>query len=179
MGLVNTIVPWFSVVDNAVLYGVATSGSANRTTGDKFSVTRALTMIGVRFYWKTAGASRTVRCTLWESSTAIRTVDLTVNATAVYTGTFLSSLVLSPYQGYAATIWDISGTNYTFIDATASGPNGPAPVVGQTMINGYCIGRGFQRFSTGNVVPNNDSPSEIFPVEPILSAYNLVDGALA
>lgn len=179
MGLVNTTIPWFSIIDDLLFFGAtaASTGTQNVTVGCRFSVTRGLTFKSARFYWKSVGSSKTIRCKLWTGGSALQTVDVTVNASGVYTATFTDA-VLDPYRAYSISMRETTGTNYTFMDATSAGPNGARPIVEMAQINAYAIGRSWIISAVGDAEPNVVNPNLAFPIEPIFAPYNLIDGAI-
>lgn len=75
---------------------------ANQTTGAIYKLKYSRAIEGVRFINTFAG-SRTIRCSLWDSSgTRLTYKDITVNEVGVYEAIFDE-----PYEGYAV------GTNFT------------------------------------------------------------------
>lgn len=179
MGLVNTGIPWFSIIDDLTFFGAsaASTGAQNVTVGCRFSVTRALTFTGARFYWKSVGSAKTIRCKLWAAGVALQTVDVTVNASGVYSAVFTPA-VLDPYRGYSISMRETTGTNYTFMDSTGTGPNGARPIVEMAQINAYAIGRSWIISAVGDAEPNVVNANLAFPIDPVFAPYNLIDGAL-
>lgn len=158
---------WYSIADAAAATG-ATAAGGNFTTGGQFQISRALSCIGIKFYWQSVGGARTVRCKLWQGGVSVGSVDVAVNASGVYTGTFAVAVALTPYVFFYATTWDTSGGNYTNSIATGSQKSGVS-------IMPFCFAQLFTAFSSsaGDHVPNNSSPNELYPVEPVFAAFPL------
>jgi hypothetical protein len=169
---------WYSPVQSAVFFfgqsaGNVTASAGNFTVGDKFSSTRPLVCNGIRFFWKDAGASKTVRCRLYGGSTSLASKDVSVSASGVYEGLFTTPITLSGYLDYAATIWETGGGFFPRIDASGGAPFGAEPIVGMIPTGPFTIARSFKRNAAGDAVPVNTSATSFYPVEPIFAPFSL------
>lgn len=165
--LVDVGANWYSIANAAAATGAVASGG-NFTVGGQFQISRALSCTGIKFYWKSVGGARTIRCKLWQGGVAVGSVDFPVNASGVYTAPFLLPVALTPYIFFFATIWDTSGGNYINSIATGSQKSGVS-------IMPFCYAQLFTLFSSsaGDHIPNNSSPNELYPVEPVFAAFPL------
>lgn len=165
--LVDVAANWYSPADAGMATG-ATARSGNFTTGGQFQISRALSCTGVRFYWQSVGGARTVRCKVWQGGVALASVDIAVNASGVYTGTFAAPVSPDPYEFFYATVWETTGANY--IDAKVAGS-----IIDDLPINPFCYAQLLTVFSNvaGDHIPNNSSPNELYPVEPVFASFSL------
>jgi len=169
---------WYSPVDEAAYFfsldaANVIAAAGNFTVGDKFESTRQLVCTGVRFFWKSVGSAKVVKCRLYGSGVSAANVDVNVNASGVYTGTFAAPVTLAAYKDYAATVYETTGTNFPRVLADGTGPAGAVPIIGMIPTGPFTIARSFQRNGAGDTVPINTSATSFYPVEPIFDAFPL------
>jgi hypothetical protein len=160
---------WWSIVDSAAQNGTRIV-AGNQTSGQRFLPSRPLVVTAVRFYWHTAGSAKTIRCKIYVGNTALAaaSVDVAVNASGIYVGTFATPLTLTPYVPVQATIWETTGSFYT--DCGVFVPPGFGNEVKGFISTGpYLYTTFFTKFVTGDASPNNNAANEVYPVEPIFA----------
>lgn len=184
IGVVNTNLPWFSMADSANYFFAQSAGNIRSqagsfSVGNKFSVSKALTCTGVKCFWKSPGSNKTLKLTLWRAAVSVATVNVNVTASGLYTANFALPVALDVYQDYAVTMWENGGG--TFTDMLADGASAPffaEPIVGMIPVNAFTVVRSFKRYAAGDAVPANTSSGAVFPVDPVIAPYNLIDGAI-
>lgn len=108
---------WVSLAELAANKGGdALLTPSNHTMGVAFALTKVATITGVRFHWPGGGGALIVKCTLWDpSGTAVKTVNVSVNAAGFYTGTFATPYALPASQTFARLVVSTYETTGTFI----------------------------------------------------------------
>jgi len=138
-----------------------TAGGA-QTNASEFYVTKSgLSAVGIKFYWLPA-TSRTIKCSLWQTSSTTRLANATTSTTG--TGTYTCSFgaqSLTAFQRYRVSFWDQSNTDYSYM----TGPTVPAmPTLGGP----YLMWNSWGNYSGTDTFPNSNAVSERYPVEPVL-----------
>jgi hypothetical protein len=162
---------WHSVVDSAAVNG-AVSRAGNFTVGMSCIPSRALTCTGVRFFWQTAGSAKTVRCRVYGTSGSLASVDVAVNATGIYTGTFASPLNLTAYAALQVSAWETTGARYTDVIHTVFS-NLTSDLRLNYTAHPYIFVTQHNRFKAGDASPDSNAPNEGYAVEPIVDAFPL------
>jgi hypothetical protein len=175
---------WFSCVTSALKIG-ATNAATTDTVGPAVRTTKDMVCRGIKFYWKetSPGDSRTMKCTLWQRSGALRleTGHIVVSTTGVYTFTFPAPRTVAAYTTYIGTLWDESATNKRFTHTTneeINSGNGGF-IAGERSDNaGSLIGPYIMHVSScfsagaGDAVPTSTANGR-FPIELILDPVPL------
>lgn len=144
------------------------NGVVNATTGCRFQVTTACSIMGARFLWK--AVARTVKATLWRDSDGAILGSGTVACvnSGVYTVAFDSPVALAGANlnvDLTVGIYDMSGTVYTAsgLDAAFSGYL-PLTLPGLVLKSIKLHSN-----ATGDNRPTTSSAVELFWVEPVLT----------
>jgi hypothetical protein len=162
----------------------ASNASGNQTTGVFYWACKAMSVTGVRFYWKRNANDRTVNVAIWSVTTSttgtkLNNIDVAVTASGVYTGTFGSPVSISANTRFCVTVWEKSGAEYT------GGLHGGSatfdlPVLGlsaspEAMVGPYLMLM-TNRVGGSNAFPNAAAAAlgDIFyPIEPVVSTITL------
>jgi hypothetical protein len=145
----------------------ATNGAGNFTTGQVFTVIGSGTIqcTGLKFYWVTTGSPFTIKCSLWNNAgTQLATVNVTVNATGVYTATFSTPQTLNPGELYTLGLYN--STNYT--RTTQATVNARYPAV-PASVGGLVVVTSIRAFINGDAKPTNADLTEAYVVDPVLT----------
>lgn len=155
-----------SVVDYCGIKGGSTGG-ANLSYGQKIWFTKASTITGIRA-WHVGGlGAKTLALTLWSSAgSSLATVNVSVNAAGVYSGTFGSSYAVTSaltYTDFYVTAWINDGTAaYSYTGTAASFPS--------PLVSPYLIVEAVNAYASGNASPTTVAASQYFPVEPVFTS---------
>lgn len=164
---------WTQVIQTLDQYGCAPLGASvpatNRagsfTVGMQFTVGRSCLVTGIRFFWATAGAARTVRCTLWPNAgAALATVDVSVSASGIYEGYFTTPIAVNAATFYRASIWETSGGSYTAMTQSAVAAIIPRP----SYWGGFVVPNAITQNAAGNAIPTATAGAEFYTVDPIV-----------
>lgn len=139
----------------------------NFTTGQVFSVIGSGTIqcTGLKFYWVTTGGAFTIKCSLWsQAGVQMATVNVSVNATGVYTATFAAAQTLTSGEIYTVGVYN--ATNYTRTtqaNINSRYPTRPASVGGLVVVTDI------RAFIGGDAKPTNADATEAYIVDPVLT----------
>jgi len=163
-GIQTDTVPDFSPVNFMMANSNPVSNSSlNQGSGTAFRVTRACSLLGIRFYW--AVSSKTVKLSLWNLNTSARVNSITVfvPTAGLYSFYFSSPISLTPFVQYSTVAWETdSGAFYTTQTSLPTVPSVP-------FFSGpYLIWTNFKIYGTNDTVPNTTAGSENYPTEPII-----------
>ncbi len=182
----------YSVVDVCVAgFASTTNVSGNQTCGAAFFNSRAIVIPGIRFYWKKNGANKTINVALWTinsntTGTKIANVDVAVNATGAFTGTFGSAQSMAANSRWMVSMWEKGGAEFTAgghsvatgYDAFVLGYSAAAANGDRTaLMCGHGIFHGGYFVAGANTYPGTAAPSAIgdrfYPVEPVINDITL------
>lgn len=149
---------------------IGTSGAGSFTIGNRFFLTQAATITGVRFYWTSGGGAFTVKAVIWDNSgTSQANCTVSVNASGVYTCTFVGSVSYPASElgkFWTVSFWENSGTKYSYTTASnfANLPTKPFPLGRYVwMVNDA-------EYASGDAYPTStESGTNVYPVEPIFT----------
>lgn len=152
---------------------VTTLAAGSRNAGrqffyDDFAVASNVSFSGIRFWWPGGGGAKTVRCRLYvdDGNTLVDSVDVSVNASGIYSGTFATPTPLSQdnaYKLFVAAMWETTGTYYVHVTGYSANAY-PEPLA--TVIP---ASRGLYLNNWRQAAGNNDPTSggsDPYPIEP-------------
>lgn len=133
--------------------------NGNFTVGTQFEVLESIQCVGGRFYWGTP--NKTVKFSLYNTSTLLATLNVSVTTAGFYEAVFASPVSLLYHTTYRIAAYQTDGLNYPSVNRSSR----PAvPFVGGPYIMWTATGT----FIAGDGNPSTNSGSEQFPVEPVL-----------
>ncbi len=138
-----------SVVDLANAGATITDGAGSYTYGDIIVPTKAdLVMTGVRVYWPGGHGALTYKLGLYNAAAALVTsVNVSINAAGVYTGTFAAAQTLTAFKPYRVSAWETSGAwNIYITGANISSFTSAQFLIGD--LNGKQLWPGYTRVSS-------------------------------
>lgn len=163
--------PAFSPLDWYVLNAVTPPNSlaGNWTLGCAITPLREVRILGVRFYWASAGG-QTVNCKLWDNTaSAVRTVAVVTSGVGEYSGYFSSPYDVPSnkinYRHYA-TVRDNAGGVYTRTSAAAGRTGDDSPITLSPPGVRFEV-NGFNFYVAGDGRPTTTSVGERYPAEAI------------
>lgn len=144
---------------NIIVAGIFSAG--NFTVGQLYScygVTKRTS--GFKFYHQSAGGPRTIRVKLWFNGVLNTSVDVAVNASGIYTGSWAAPVTLTNGP-WALTCWETTGTSYTRTSRPGMIPLA-YPVFPGIMAGATC-------YAAGDAYPNvNTGGGEYYPVDLVM-----------
>ena len=178
---------YLSVVDLVTGYGLGGVGttSASETMAVGFGATQAGHYCGgVRGYW--AGSATTLKASLWNAAgSRVTSATLAVTGAGTYSIPFASAQAITAGAPYAVSVWDTSGSQYTYFNGSNTGtdPLGPFLPTDIVCFAGpfllYCgvpalvsvsgPAQVFGLMASGDAAPSTSSASKWSPLEPMVS----------
>lgn len=163
------------IITSNVIDNVSTShagGGGPKTRGVAFFVTDALSCTGARFYWNPNTGAKTVRIALWNytSQAVVNFVDVAVNNSGIYTGTFAAASALTPGLQYVISCSEQSGADDNFVFGINS-TNFPAQFTVPPFVaaSNYKIADFGLFVNAVNTFPSNGSSGVLIPIDPLIS----------
>lgn len=163
-----------SEVEIAAGGATVTLDNGDYTGGTIFVPTRAgMTCTGLHFYWP-GGASKTVKCSLWNTAgTRLQTVNVAASTAGIYTATWTSTETLTAGKHYRVSIWVNDSTKYVYLTSgNLSTYTASTFVIGD--LNGKTIGPGVFRYqggyAAGDAFPSTADATNLYLVEPTFEA---------
>lgn len=155
--------------------GTLASTAGSFTVGARFEVTSPCRISGARFLWRSSGAAKTVKATIWAdaSGAILASGTVTVNNSGLYTVEFVSSagadggLAISGALlnvNLTIGVWETSGGSYT-----SSGADAPFTNLRPMTVPGFIL-KNNSLFLAGDARPTTDGTGSVcYWVEPLLT----------
>lgn len=155
------------VIGPAIQSGVLSSQNGSVSGAIRFYPTVTAKIVGVRFYWASAGSAKTIKVSLWDdSSSRLATTTVAVNASGVYEVNFTTPYALTAGTMYRLAFWENGGTKYT--KATLSTFNTASPTRPAVCGGGAWVLYTVTAYGSGDVFPGSTATTEAYPIEPLL-----------
>lgn len=145
------------------------SGTAEAPASIGYLIQGGMTFLGIWTYWA-GSASVTLDCSLWAGAwsagvsafTKVASGSLAVSAAGWYYIAYVTPYVVTTAGlGWAATVYESTGTYFTYGTSLAFGYLAPA--------GAFNVYNTWTKYGAGNAVPPTAGTNITYPVEPILT----------
>jgi hypothetical protein len=141
-------------------------GASNASVGIEITFDASVTATGIKTFWQGSSAV-TLKASVWAVSGGIRLASgtLAVTSSGSYTIPFSSTAMLTPFALYVFSVYETTGTNFTYTNTLSNGiPNG---VPGTAFVSGaHSVFIAKDLFNSGDAIPNTSAGVNIYPVTP-------------